>query len=176
MSRLLRFAAIFAQLSASVLAQGAGDAQTPQMILAEIQRLRHELESVTAMVERTQILIFRIQIAETAVNRLTQKVDEARSELQAARQQHKWTAEQIQSMESELGSTLDARRKAQISSLLPTFKNNLEELSAAEQEAQVKVTEAETRLRDEQAKRDDLRDTLDQVDKVLAKLPRPPAQ
>lgn len=153
--------------------QPATEAQTSQMMLAEIRQLRHDLEAISMAVERTQIVIFRLQLAETAANRAAAKVEEARSSLQNAREARQRTEQGIKQLETE--QSLNAQ-PAMAANRLGFLKQSLEELAAVEQRAQAELFEAESALRTAKSKRDELWDTVDRIDKVLAATARPPAE
>jgi len=49
------------------------DSQTLQALLGEVRQLRQELRSSTVAAQRAQILIYRVQAQQGAVNRVSQK-------------------------------------------------------------------------------------------------------
>jgi hypothetical protein len=71
---LLISSAAFGQTSST-------DSQTLQALLAEMRQLRQELRITTVAAQRVQILLYRLQIQEGAVERAQRRVDDARSAL-----------------------------------------------------------------------------------------------
>jgi len=57
------------------------DSQTLQALLAEVRKLRHDLQSTTIAAQRAQILLYRLQGQEAAVARASQKLDDSRARL-----------------------------------------------------------------------------------------------
>ncbi len=145
-------------------------AQTPtdsQLLLNEVRQLRQDLAATTMTVQRTQILLFRLQLEEAAMTRATQRLDQAKSQLTSAQQRRKDMASQTQSMEEELNRTQDATQKARIPQIIANLRGQIETWTAQEQDAQSKVIDAEMQLRTEQAKHDALDAALDKLDKQL---------
>src|SRR5579862_3253233 len=86
-------------------------AQTPtdsQLLLNEVRQLRQDLAAATLSAQRTQILLYRLQLQESAITRATQHLDEAKARLAGVQQRRRNQAEEVQSMEAELGHTQDA--------------------------------------------------------------------
>ncbi len=69
-------------ISAPVFGQSTStDSQTLQALLAEVQQLRHDLQTTTIAAQRAQILLYRLQGQEGAVARASQKIDDARARI-----------------------------------------------------------------------------------------------
>ncbi|MDR3698527.1 MAG: hypothetical protein P4L56_02760 [Candidatus Sulfopaludibacter sp.] len=144
-------------------AQAPADSQ----LLNEVRQLRQDLAVTTLAVQRTQILLYRLQLADAAMGRATQRADEARTRLAAVQQRHKNKANQIQSLEAQLNLPPDPSLKEKLPEIVADFKREMESWAPDEQDAQTRQIDAETQLRAEQAKRDGLEATLDKLDKQL---------
>ena len=145
-------------------------AQTPtdsQLLLNEVRQLRQDLAATTVTVQRTQILLFRLQLEEAAMNRATQRLDQAKSQLANLQQRLKNEADQIQGLQAELDRTQDANQKIRLPNMIANLKKDLENWTPQVQDAQSKEIDAEAQLRTEQAKRDTLEAALDKIDKQL---------
>jgi chromosome segregation ATPase len=144
-------------------AQAPADSQ----LLNEVRLLRHDLAVTTLAVQRTQILLYRLQIADAAMTRATQRADESRTRLAAVQQRHKNRADQIQTLEARLNLPPDPSLKESLPDIIAQFKSEMESWAPDEQDAQTRQIDAETQLRTEQAKRDALEAALDKLDKQL---------
>ena len=145
-------------------------AQTPtdsQQLLNEVHQLRQDVAAITVTVQRTQILLFRLQLEESAMARATQQVDAARARLNGIAQRRKQQADEVQGLEAELNRTQDAAQQARLPQVIANVKKQIENWGPDEQEAQSKLIDAETQFRSEQAKRDALEAALDKIDKQL---------
>lgn len=145
-------------------------AQTPtdsQLLLNEVRQLRQDLAATTMTVQRTQILLFRLQLEEAAMLRVTQRLDQAKSQLASLQQRLKNDADQIQGLQAELDRTQDANQKTRLPQVIANLKKDLENWEPQLQDAQSKEIDAESQLRTEQGKRDALEAALDKLDKQL---------
>jgi inorganic triphosphatase YgiF len=146
------------------------DSQYLHDLLAEVHQLRHELQSSTVAVQRSQILLHRLEIQENAVNRATERRDVAQARVTEVQDNRKEIAAFIKQTDdqSDSGNKSDeanARQTAQL--MIPQMKARLQSLDDDEQQAQIKLTEAEEQLRIEQAKLGELESQLDRLDKSL---------
>jgi chromosome segregation ATPase len=144
-------------------AQPATDSQ----LLNEVRQLRQDLASTTLSMQRTQILLYRLQLSDAAMTRATQRADQARTQLNGLQQRLKNDADQIKAMEDELNGAPGATPKAALPSMIANLKKDMENWTPQMQDAQSKQIDAESQLRAEQAKRDALEAALDKLDKQL---------
>lgn len=143
------------------------DSQTLQALLAEMRQLRQELRTATVAAQRVQILLYRLQIQEGAVQRAQRRVDDARSALSQTQAEVKMMAFTIKQMEDKISNAQNPVEKKRQEDLLPKFKAELESQQNSEQQSQARESEAEQELRAEQAKLNALQDQLDRLDKSL---------
>jgi chromosome segregation ATPase len=146
------------------------DSQYLHDLLAEVHQLRHELQSSTVALQRSQILLHRLEIQENAVNRATERRDQAQAKVTEVQDNRKEIATFIkqtddQSDSSNKSDDANTRQTAQL--MIPQMKARLQSLDDDEQQAQIKLTEAEEQLRLEQAKLGELESQLDRLDKSL---------
>ena len=161
-------------MAAPVRGQAPDEAQTSRMMLEEIRQLRHDLETLSVAVERTQIVLFRLQVSEMAVNRAANRVEQARDGLRNAQQFKQGVEEQIKNWQTQPPpARMDA---AQYAGALSDLKQQLERARASEQMAQADLVETEGQLRAETARRDELLGKIDQIDRMLVALTRPAGQ
>jgi chromosome segregation ATPase len=125
------------------LAQGqtpTSDSRTLQSILEEVSKLRQDLQTTSATVQRMQILLYRV-----------------RTEL----------AHRVKQQEEFLERTQDPASRKEIEDELARLKDWMEKTAGSEPEAQAKEAECTNELRLEQAKLNELQDQLDRLDKKL---------
>ena len=162
--------ALFLSPSA-VSAQTPSDSQTLQSLLSEVRQLRHDLRSTTISLQRSQILLHRLEIQENAVNRATQRRDEAQTRVTEIEDNRKELATYVKQSEEQPDnpdkSPDDANARQSLLLAVPQMKAKLQSLDDDAQQAQAKLVEAEEQLRLEQAKLADLEAQLDRLDKSL---------
>jgi len=166
---ILLFALLFTP--SVVSAQAPSDSQTLQSLLSEVRQLRHDLHSTTVSMQRSQILLHRLEIQETAVNRATQRRDEAQSKVTEIEDNRKELASYIKLSEEQPDSAdknnEDTTARQSLLLAVPQMKAKIQSLDDDEQQAQSKLVEAEEQLRLEQAKLAELEAQLDRLDKSL---------
>jgi len=143
------------------------DSQSLQDIVGEIRQLRQELRTLVGTAQRAQILISRVQVQESLVRRLQERVDDARSRLTQLHAEQRDLAFEVKRNEELLGQVDDPKTRRDVEETLARFKAKLEETANMEQETQAKLTESEEQLRVEQANLGRLQDDLDQLGRKL---------
>jgi hypothetical protein len=171
---MLRTPFFFLLSAATVFAQAA-PSDTLQALLAEVHQLRLDLQSTTVTAQRVQILLYRVQLQQATVTRATARADDAHGKVEdAKRTQARVTQglQQLQDQETRLTNdpTAPADVSKQIHRQLLEAKQSLEIWQNDEQQWQAKEIEAQSQLRAEQARLNELQDTLDRLDKALANL------
>jgi chromosome segregation ATPase len=157
------------------------DSQTLQALLSEVRQLRQQLLTSTTSMQRSQILLHRLDLQELAVQRATQRRDEAQdklTELQKERKENEAIIKQAsgqsegtdQDTTVSVGgnATVNATESQALTFIVPSIKARLESIDEEEQQVQTKLNEAEEQLRIEQSKLTDLQDQLDRLDRSLS--------
>jgi len=156
--------------AAPVVGQSSSDSQTPQALLAEVRQLRHDLQTTTIAAQRAQILLFRVQRQQGAVDIASQKLDDARARLTETQSNRTRLVNDIRQNEdfaTRNENSLADRKSAE--DTLAALKAALSQLQAEEQQRQTKETEAEEALRIERAKLAELQEQMDRLDRILEK-------
>jgi hypothetical protein len=144
------------------------DSDTLKALLTEVRQLRHDLQTTTVAAQRAQILIYRVQAQESVVRRMQERVDDARSRLAQVRfEQNNRAIGMKQIEEKKSRSETPASEQKDLEDTLAQIKARFDVDSIAEGEIQARITDAEDRLRIEQAKLGELQDQLDRLDKTL---------
>jgi chromosome segregation ATPase len=147
---------------------GSNDSQTLQALLAEVRQLRHDLQTTTVAAQRAQILIYRVEAQESVVRRTQERVDDARSRLAQVRTEQNNRAASIKQIEEKKGrSETSATEKKDLEDVLTQIKVRFDADANQEGEIQATITDAEGRLRMEQAKLGELQEQLDRLEKTL---------
>jgi chromosome segregation ATPase len=156
-------------ISMPVFGQSASnDSQTLQALLAEVRQLRHDLQTTTVAAQRAQILIYRVQAQESVVRRMQERVDDARSRLAQVRFEQNNRAVSIKQIEENKShSETPPTEQKDLEDTLTQIKVRFDADANKEGEIQATITDAEDRLRMEQAKLGGLQDQLDRLDKTL---------
>lgn len=161
LSLLLLFpAAVFAQAPST-------DSQTLQALLAEVRLLRQDLRSSTLAAQRAQILIFRVQAEEMAVQRAHQRLEDATSRRAQLEEKRKPYEAQLKWYEKTREHLENSAEQRKYDDEIAQMKAQIDLYASAEQEMQSKEVELREQLRTEEAKLGRLQDELDRLDKVL---------
>jgi chromosome segregation ATPase len=143
------------------------ESQAIQALLAEVHQLRQDLQAAANGARRTQILIHRLYVQEAAVERASQRLDEAKAALDQLQARKKNQAAQIKMCEDLRDRAEDAARRKQLDDSISYLKAQMEEWPPEEQDAQAKEADLEQLWRIEQAKLDQLQAELDQLDRTV---------
>src|SRR5215472_11891974 len=84
------------------------DSHTLQALLEEVHQLRKDVQMAATSARRAQILIHRLYVQEAAVERASQRVDEATSRLDQMESQKKYRLAEIKNDEDMRDNEQDA--------------------------------------------------------------------
>jgi chromosome segregation ATPase len=139
------------------------DSQTLQAILTEMRSIHNDVR----LSETTQILLTELEVQQTAVNRVTQKRDEARTKVSQIQNGEKNMAAEVARFDDSANATIDPAQKKQMTQNMDRIKSTLANMKSQEQDAQNELQDAEAALRKEQ---DTLAGIQDQLNDVVKKL------
>jgi len=166
---MIRLLLGFLLISTPALGQSTqSDSQTLQAILAELRQIRQDLATATLTTQRIHLVLHRLQAQEAVVSRLTQRLDDACSELAQMAEGGKRLAAEIKRQEEfvERLENSPTDRKT-VEAMIPEQKTRLEAMQNQEQLSQAKEAELEVQLRAEQAKLDTLQSDLARLEAEL---------
>ena len=147
-------------------AQNSPDA-TIQALLAEVRQLRLTLERSAVVAPKIQVLLQRMQIQNDAVARLSRDMDDARNMAsKTAEEQAEFTAE-IPRGEALVAEEKDPVKRKDFEHQIQRMKTVLAEKNAANSRAQARELEVAGRLRNEQAKLEELNERLTTLERTL---------
>src|SRR5262249_14114102 len=115
------------------------DSQTLQALLMEVRQLRQDLEATALVAHKVQVLLYRLQVQNTTVARLSRSVDDAHAEVSQLEAERAKLADDIKQHEDFISSNTNTSgdRKA-VEDALPGLKEKLASLDDQLQRAQEK--------------------------------------
>lgn len=168
--RLGLLLAVVMLASSFVLGQSSSrDSQALESLVKELHELRQEMVTTTVAAQRVQIVLYRLQGQESALQRAAQRRDLARDRLTDTESQIKRVSAEIQRSEDRVTQSESAVERKEIQEqVLPRLKADLETLRHVQQQQQSSEADAEEQFRAEQAKLGELETFLDKLDKTLS--------
>src|SRR5438445_11569029 len=156
-------------ISAPAVSQStSSDSEGMQALVAEVRQLRKDLQSTNGYALKAQVLLYRLQVQEAAVARVSQHLNDVRSKLAAIQERQRQlvgTMKYYEKIADDSGASPAQQKEAQ--QQVSSIKTELPSVAAQEQQAQTAEMEAEEQLRAEQAKLDGLEDRVDRLEKEL---------
>ena len=143
------------------------DSQTLQAILSELRAIRSELHDQQARNQTMQVLLFQMQTYQTAVNRATQRRDDARSKLSDLGDLFRHIAADISRQEESLKDAQDEADKKRLAAELERSKAGLVSAKALEQDRITALQQAEAQLQKAEDAFDAVQNELGQLLKGL---------
>jgi phage-related protein len=122
------------------------DSQTLQAILSELRQIRSELHDQQARNQTMQVLLFEMQTYQTAVNRATQRTDEAKLKLSETRDAERHFSTDISRGEDSLREVQDEADKKRIEADIERSKQALASFKIMEQDRIAVLQQAEAQL------------------------------
>jgi chromosome segregation ATPase len=161
-------------ISAPAVSQStASDSGGMQALVAEVRQLRKDLQTTNGYALKAQILLYRLQVQEATVARVSQHLNDVRSKLAAIQERQRQLAGTMKYHEKiadDSGASPAQQKEAQ--QQVSSIKTELQSVAAQEQQAQTAEMEAEEQLRAEQAKLGSLEDRVDRLEKELGGNPQ----
>jgi chromosome segregation ATPase len=166
MNRLITVLAISFIGFPSTMAQAPPDG-TIQALLAEVRQLRLALEKSTSVVPRIQLALQRIQTQQNSVQRAAQQLDGLRDRLAASASHQAAQASRLKAIEAEVGREQDLLRRTALENELKQLKMVNDQPQEEELQLRTREVELSGRLRAEQAKLDELNESLAALERML---------
>jgi len=139
-----------------------------QALVAEVRQLRKDLQTTNGHALKAQILLYRLQVQEATVARISEHLNDVRGRLADTQHHRTQTAANLKRFEESLDNTdISPADRKQVQYDVSRLKAELENLATEEQQRQTAEMEAEEQLRAEQAKLGGLEDRVDRLEKEL---------
>ena len=165
---LICFAGLLLKTTGVVAQTAPPDPQITQAVLSEIHQLRQDLQATAAIIQRVQIVLYRIQVQENQLDRATQRLETARDVCKGMEMQRKQFTTQIEQTESAKRSAQNASDRQAAEETLARLRSTAEMFASEARDCLGNQMDAETQVRAEQAKMSELQEQLERLDKVLA--------
>ena len=160
--------AMFLLTTAAFAQTTSSDSQLTQALLTEIRQLRQDLQTTAAVIQRVQILTFRLQMEAGLLTRATQRLDEARTKSSQAQMNTKAIASQLEGAEIRQRAAQNAIEQKNADDSVKSSRSLLATMTNEEQQCRAREVEAEAQSRAAQARVNEFQDQLDRLDKSLA--------
>jgi DNA repair exonuclease SbcCD ATPase subunit len=147
------------------------DSQTLRDLLTEIRGLRQDLRASTVATERLQILVYRLQVQEQVVARVSRQVDDAKARLSDLESRRSSDAAALQRVQDMHDNAAPGDAKS-IEETIAQLKARLDRWQNQEAQAQTAESQAEDQLRIEQSRVSALEERLNQQDRELESFSR----
>ncbi len=154
--------------SAAPAQTASADSQLTQALLTEIRQLRQDLQVTAAVIQRAQILMYRLQIETGALTRATQRLDDARNRCGSMGSQLKSISMQIEQYEARQRTSQNPVEQKSIEDTIARLKSTLAQFTNDEQQCQPRIIDAQNQVQSAQARVDDFQSQLDKLDRMLA--------
>jgi len=154
--------------AASSAQTSSADSQLTQVLITEIRQLRQDLQTTAAVVQRSQILMYRLQLESAALTRATQRLDDARNRCSAMQSQAKSMTQTVEQWEQRLRASQNPAEQKTLEEQIARFKAQQAQLANEDQQCQPRQIEAQSQLQQVQGRVDELQAQLDKIDKLLA--------
>jgi chromosome segregation ATPase len=160
---LLTFIAGIAVMSIGHAQMSQSDSQTLQAILSELRQIRSELHDQQARNQTMQVLLFQMQTYQTAINRATQRTDDARSKLSDVREGERHFSADISRDEDSLRDAQEEADKKRLAVDIDRAKRALASFKTMEQDRIAVLAQAEVQLQKAEDGFDSVQNELGQL-------------
>jgi hypothetical protein len=163
---LMRLVAFLLVLCCSLPAQ-TNDSQTLHALLQEVRQLRDDMQGMTLVAQRVQILLYRIHLQDDVVKKAAVRHDQAKSKLKESEHNVTHTRSELKGFEEKLAGIQDRTQRTALEEAAHEFKRRAE--MWAQEEVQWRASEAEAagEARTEQLKLIEYQERLDKLEKQL---------
>lgn len=168
MRRLLTLAV----LSGGVLCAQSSDNILVQL-LQEVQKLRADVAVMGLTAQRSQLVLYRLQLQQQAVARVQMRADQVAQRVQQNERLRADGQTSIRQMETRLETERDPQQRRMLEMQLQSMRPAVERAMAGDPKLQADEADAQRALRDEQLKLQELQNKLDEMEKTLERLVPP---
>lgn len=151
----------------------SSDSQGMQALVVEVRQLRKDLQTTNGYALNAQILLYRLQVQEATVARVSQNLNDLHSGIAVMQERQRnlmATIKLFEKVVDEAETSPTDRKEAE--GEISRVKAELESVTAEEQRRQTAKMETDEQLRTEQAKLSALEDRVEQLEKALGGNPQ----
>jgi len=152
--------------------QGSQPADPLAALLAEVHALRIAMEQNATLAPRVQLTLARLNIEEQRIMQLATQLDRARQDLTGNSLTLRRTSDELEEAEKRLQTIVEEKRRRDLELGISDLKTRIKAMAAAEQASRARENDALQALSTEQARWLDLNSRLDELERLLAPIPR----
>lgn len=141
--------------------QQSGDAASSQVLIQEIRGLRRALEDFTTKNSRVQVMIERVRLQQTVVQRLNDEIDNIQVQINANEDLTVQLEETIKNLEHSLEAEEDTPHKEEISRDLKSANKNVELYKQRNVKLEERKTQVNASLQTESARLAEMQQSLE---------------
>ncbi|MBS1828861.1 MAG: hypothetical protein JST93_26395 [Acidobacteria bacterium] len=147
-------------------AQSSSDALM-QTLISEVRQLRLALERSTIVVPKIQMTLQRVQLQQDAVSRASRDLDAARNQLTRSADEQMHLSVEMKRAEAVVAQEQDPLRRKDFEGRVAALKTSLDQMAATQAEQRVREGDLGVRLNYERAKLEELNDRLNTLERSL---------
>lgn len=156
--------------SESAPSSGQEEKQVLQMLLSEVHQLRLAMQQANVNAYRTQIILERMRMQQTRVDKLAHDLAELQMQTNESASNRPRMEERLKELEASANQEADPVRRANLISEFKDLKFTLDQRNTWEQQQRERESQLNRTLQTEQAKLADFSEQLDGVLRDLEKL------
>jgi predicted nucleic acid-binding Zn-ribbon protein len=143
------------------------DGAASQVLVQEIRSLRRALQDFTVGNSRLQVFIERCRLQQIIVERLNDEYNGIQSQIDSNEDQIRQMEETTKNLERLLSAEADQLRRGEMEREHKSITTNIEQVKQRTQRLQERGIQANGLLQSERAKLDELKDSLDSLERSL---------
>ena len=141
-------------------------------LLAEVHALRITMEQNATLTPRLQLTLARLNIEEQRIAQLAAQLERARQELNGNDMALRRMSGELEAAEKRLQMTVEDKTRRDLEIGISDLKTQIKASAGAEQASRARVNDALQALSTEQGRWLDLNSRLDELERLLAPIPR----
>jgi hypothetical protein len=163
---MIRFAALFFVVTTTLLGQST-DSQTLQALLQEMRQLRQDLNGMTLIGQRVQILLYRVQLQDDATRKAGLRYDQVAGKLKDVERNRAEAVSGLKAAEDRLAAMQNANERKVGEVIAHEMKRRVDMWANDESAYRAAEVSAGSDLRTEQGKLLELQQRLDRLEQQL---------
>jgi hypothetical protein len=152
--------------------QQPGPADTITALLGEVHALRIAMEQSASVQPRVQLTLARLNIEEQRIAQLAGQLERARQELAGNSLRLLQLSNELENAEGRLPTIIEEKSRRELELVISDLKSQLKTQASSEQASRARENDALQALSTEQARWQDLNSHLDELERLLAPIPR----
>jgi chromosome segregation ATPase len=155
----------------SIAGQTEASQDTLGALLVEVRGLRAAMEQMASAGPRIQLAMGRLQLQEQRINTLVRRADGLHEAVAAAVKQAGALQDRLGNTQRELDANTEPEHRLQLQAVFAMLKQEFARASAEVQRLQNEESDVAAQVASEQARRTDINQRLEELDRALARVP-----